>query len=411
MVQVNKHYDNLPPSYLFSTIGRKTREFSAANPQARIIRLGIGDTTRPLPPVIVDSMVDAARRLGTPEGYKEFGHYGDEQGMTALRQAIVNRYGARGIQLDPSEVLVSDGAKSDLGNLQGIFAPRGQVAIQDPVYPAYLDVTVINGRSGKRRENGTYPRVVYMPGTPENGFIPSVPKRKVDLIYLCSPNNPTGAVMDHDDLEEFVQFAIRRGSVIIFDAAYSAFIEDPSLPRSIYEIKDAKRCAIEVQSFSKSDGFTGLRLGYTIVPRELEAERTTPGRLNQLWNRRQTTFFNGASCMAQMAGLAALTPEGIAADQEIVNYYKSNAKAIRAGLESMGLDVFGGTNAPYVWVRTPNGMKSWDFFDKLLAEANVVGTPGSGFGLAGEGFFRLSGFGSKEDTQEAIERIQKRLRL
>jgi len=412
MATINANYDNLAPSYLFSEIGKRTKAFCSANPKAKVIKLGIGDTTQPLPPFIVDAMVDAAKRLGTIEGYKAFGHYGDEQGMTNLRNAIAAKYSERGVQIDASEVLVSDGAKSDLGNIQSIFGEDNNVAIQDPVYPAYLDVTAINGRSGELdKASGKYKRVFYMKCVPENNFSPEVPKSKADLIYLCSPNNPTGAVMNKSQLEKFVEHAQSTKSVIIFDAAYSAFITDKNLPRSIYEINGAKKCAIEVQSFSKSAGFTGLRLGWTVVPKDLECENAVPGRLNQLWNRRQTTFFNGASNIAQMAGLAALTPEGQAQCQQIVDYYQTNCQIIKKGLERTGLRTFGGENAPYIWARTPNNMSSWDFFDKLLNEANVVGTPGSGFGPSGEGFFRLSGFGFKEDTEEAVDRIKTRLHI
>ena len=412
MITPNEGYDNLEPQYLFAEIGRRTREFQTGNPKAKVIKLGIGDTTQPLPPVIVNAMEDAARRLGTVEGYRAFGHYGDEQGMGDLRKEIAAQYSKRGVSLKPEEVFVSDGAKSDLGNIQSIFGAQNTVAVPDPVYPAYLDVTAINGRSGEfDKRTGKYKRVTYMACTPENNFSPGVPKSRPDLIYLCSPNNPTGAVMDKSQLERFVEHAIATDAVIIFDAAYSAFIADPSLPRSIYEVEAAKKCAIEVQSFSKSAGFTGLRLGWTVVPQDLGCKGESHGRLHQLWNRRQTTFFNGASNIAQMAGLAALTPEGHAQCQEIVDYYKANARAIKRGLEEVGLQTFGGENAPYIWARTPNGMKSWDFFDKLLNEANVVVTPGSGFGPSGEGFFRLSGFGFKEDTEEAIGRIKARLKL
>lgn len=410
MAVYNKDYDNLAPSYLFSEIAKRTKAFEAATGQT-VMRLGIGNTTEPFPPVIAEAIQRAGRELGTLEGYGRFGGYGDEQGMTALREAVAGEYARRGMPIKSKEVFIGDGAKSDLGNIQGIFAP-GVIALQDPVYPAYLDVSAINGRTGSfDRFSARYAKVAYMPCTPENGFTPQVPKSKVDLVYLCSPNNPTGAVMKKRDLEKFVDYAQKNRAVIIFDAAYSSFISNPELVKSVYEVSGAEKCAIEVQSFSKSAGFTGLRLGWTVVLEALVCEDGGPGKLNQLWNRRQTTFFNGASNVAQVAGLAALTPEGKDETARVVDYYKINTGIIVDALNDLGLKVYGGTNAPYVWTRAPSGMGSWQFFDKLLQETRVVCTPGVGFGTCGEGFFRLSGFGHRENIQAAVDSIKKNLKL
>ena len=398
MATVNPNYDKLPGSYLFSEIAKRTKAFQAANPDIKIMRLGIGNTTEPLPSKVIDGLrlgVDKLSKVDTYSGY------GDEQGDTRLRQAIAAQYSERGTSIHPQEVFVSDGAKCDTANIQSIFGLENIVAVQDPAYPVYVDTNRLSGR-----------KVVYMPCNEANGFFPEIPKEKVDLIYLCSPNNPTGAVATGRQLRRFVDFAKDKKAVIIFDAAYSSFIQDDSLPHSIYEINGAKECAIEVQSFSKSAGFTGVRLGWTIVPAELEAEGAPAGKINAMWNRRQTTFFNGASNIVQEGGLAALSSEGRAQSQEIINYYMNNAEIIREGLQKKGLKVAsGGANAPYLWMQTPNNMNSWDFFDKLLTEAHVVGTPGSGFGPSGEKFFRLSAFGHTENIKTAIRSIQENLKL
>ncbi len=392
MVKLNENYDRVSASYLFSEIARRTREFQSSHPDARIMRLGIGNTTEPLTPTVIAGLRLGVDKLANAATYTG---YGDEQGDARLRQAIAQGYKQTGVEINPSEVFVSDGAKPDTANIQSIFGLENIVAVQDPAYLVYVDTNILSGRD-----------VTYMPCTEENGFFPYVPKEKADLIYLCSPNNPTGAVATKKQLKSFVDYARERGSVIIFDAAYSAFIRDPDLPRSIYEIEGAKKCAIEINSFSKSDGFTGVRLGWTVVPIELEN-----GKLNAMWNRRQTTFFNGASNIAQEGGLAALTPQGQEESRKIVDYYMRNADIIREGLIKKGLTVYGGINAPYLWMKTTNCLSSWEFFDKLLGETNVVGTPGSGFGPKGEGYFRLSAFGHRENVEAAVESIQKNLRL
>jgi LL-diaminopimelate aminotransferase len=377
------------------------------NPEAKVMKLGIGNTTETLTPSVITGLKNGVEKLAKIETYSG---YGDEQGNTFLREAIAKEYETLNFKIIPDEIFVSDGAKPDSGNIQSIFSNDAIVAVQDPAYPVYVDTNVIAGRTGKAN-NGLYEKIVYMPCTEENNFFPEVPKEQVDLIYLCSPNNPTGAVATKEQLKSFVDYAIENKAVIIFDAAYSAFIKDENLPKSIYEIEGAKKCAIEINSFSKSAGFTGVRLGWTVVPKELVVEGTDEGKVNALWNRRQCTFFNGASNIVQEGGLAALSKEGKKENQEIINYYMNNAKLIREGIESIGITCFGGTNAPYVWMKTPNGMKSWEFFDKLLNECHVVGTPGSGFGPSGEGYFRLSAFGHKEDIEKAIKSIKENLKL
>ena len=405
MVGINAAYDNLPTSYLFSEIARRTRAFTAAHPELKVLRLGIGNTTEALPPTLIEALHHGVNLLSSRETYTG---YGDEQGNSKLRKAIADSYLARNIKLDPLEVFVSDGAKSDLGNLTTIFGP-GIVAVQDPVYPAYVDTTIISGRAGASF-NGILEDLVYLVCNEKNGFFPSLPER-ADIIYLCYPNNPTGATATKEQLKTFVDFAIRNKSVIIFDAAYSAFIQDTNLPRSIYEIEGADKCAIEVNSFSKSAGFTGVRLGWTVVPKTLVVDRAEPGKVNSLWNRRQTTFFNGASNIPQEGGLVVLTEQGQRECQAIIDYYLENARIIRTGLLDLGITSFGGENAPYIWMKTPYGMKSWDFFDKLLEETHVVGTPGVGFGPSGEGHFRLSAFGHRENIEAAVDSIRKNLRL
>lgn len=407
MARLNDNYDKLTAGYLFPEIAKRTKAYKEAHPGVEVFRLGIGDTTEPLTPAVTAAMHAAVDKLSKSATYTG---YGDEQGSKNLREAVAARYSKFGVSLDPSEVFISDGAKPDLANLPSIFHASNVIAVQDPVYPVYVDSNVIAGRTGKNSD-GRYAGIVYMPCTEQNGFIPAVPKEKADLIYFCSPNNPTGAVATKEQLKAFVDYARRNKAVILFDAAYAAYISDPSLPRSIYEIPGAKECAIEVYSFSKDAGFTGVRLGWTVVPKELVTEDAAAGKANSLWNRRQCTMFNGASNIAQEGGLAALSPEGQKECSQLVSYYMENARLVKAGLESMGLKVFGGVNAPYLWMKTPNGMNSWNFFDKLLSEAHVVGTPGSGFGPCGEGYFRFSAFGHRENVQKAVASIKQNLRL
>ncbi len=407
MARINSHYGKLQAGYLFPEIAKRTREFQQQNPDATIMRLGIGNTTEALTPTVVSGPHEGVDRLASVETYSG---YGDEQGMEALRSAIAQRYEQYGVGLEPDEIFVSDGAKSDSANIQSIFSEDNVVAIQDPAYPVYVDSNVIGGRTRGGKDD-VYQDFVYMPCTEENQFFPEVPAQKADLIYLCSPNNPTGAVATINQLKTFVDYAREHRAVIIFDAAYAAFISDSRLPRTIYEVGGAKECAIEINSFSKEAGFTGVRLGWTIMPQSLVCEDGAAGRLNQLWLRRQTTMFNGASNVVQHGGLAVLSEAGQRECGELVAYYMENANAIHEGLEDMGITCFGGVNAPYVWLKTPGGLSSWEFFDKLLNETKVVGTPGSGFGPSGEGYFRLSAFGHKEDMAEAMSSIRENLQL
>ena len=404
MARINQNYDKLAAGYLFPEIARRARAFAEANPGVEVLRLGIGDTTLPLAPAVVAGLHAGAERLGAAETYTG---YGDYEGERWMREAIAGVYRERGVSLDLSEIFVSDGAKSDSGNIQSIFSTDAVVAVQDPAYPVYVDTNVMAGRTGPfDPQRQQYQGIVYMPCDAQNGFFPAVPGRKVDLVYLCSPNNPTGAVATREQLARFVAYARAHQAVIIFDAAYSAFIRDPQLPHSIYEVPGAERCAIEVQSFSKSAGFTGVRLGWAVVPKALEAEDCPPGKLNALWYRRQSTFFNGPSNVVQAGGAAALSPAGRAECRAVVDRYLENARIIREGLSAAGLTCHGGTNAPYVWARTPGGMRSWDFFDLILRQAHVVTTPGSGFGPSGEGYVRLSAFGRRADTERAVQRMQ-----
>jgi LL-diaminopimelate aminotransferase len=407
MATINTNYDKLSAGYLFPEIGRRTRQFQAQHPDAQIMRLGIGNTTEPLPASIIAGLHQGVAKLANVATYTG---YGDEQGLTALRQALVHRYSEYGVDLDAEECFVSDGAKPDSANIQSIFGAENVVAVQDPAYPVYVDSNVIAGRTGQY-VNGQYEGLVYMPCTEDNGFFPALPTQKVDLIYLCSPNNPTGAVATKEQLRGFVDYARAHKAVIIFDAAYAAYIADPTLPRTIFEIEGAKDCAIEINSFSKEAGFTGVRLGWTIVPQTLVCEGAAPGRLHELWFRRQTTMFNGASNIVQEGGVAALSEAGRQESQTIIDYYMANARMIRDGLDSVGITTYGGVNAPYLWMKTPGGLSSWEFFDKLLNETHVVGTPGSGFGPNGEGFFRLSAFGHATDVQRAVASIRDNLRL
>ena len=407
MARINTSYRKLAAGYLFPEIAKRTKAFQAEHPEAQILRLGIGDTTEPLTGSIVDAMAQRVKDLSTREGYSG---YGDSEGQRALRDAIASNYAAFGAKVEAADVFVSDGAKSDSANIQSIFSADNVVAVQDPAYPVYVDSNVIAGRTGEATE-GIYDGLVYMPCTAENGFFPALPDRKVDLIYICSPNNPTGAVATKEQLKSFVDYARENKAIIIYDSAYAVFIKDDSLPRSIYEIEGAEECAIEISSFSKSVGFTGVRLGWSIVPEALRSEDSEPGEIKKLWTRRQNTFFNGASNIVQAGGLAALSPEGQKEMQALVDFYMENAAIIRTALEEIGLRVFGGVNAPYVWMKTPEGISSWEFFDKLLNECHVVGTPGAGFGPAGEGYFRLSSFGNRVNIEKAVASIKGQLKL
>ncbi|MGM0689053.1 MAG: LL-diaminopimelate aminotransferase [Bacillota bacterium] len=409
MATINMNYRKLSGGYLFPEIARRVKHYEQENPSLKVHRLGIGNTTEPLTPAVITGLHEAVNCLAAVDSYSG---YGDEQGETTLREKLADYYDQRGVKLDPDEFFISDGAKPDAGNIQSIFGVDNLVALQDPGYPVYVDSNVIAGRSGTYNiESGDYKGFVYMVCCEENDFIPEPPQQKADLVYLCCPNNPTGAVATHDQLRLFVKYALEYKAVLIFDASYSEYIADPALPRTIYEIKGAEYCAIEINSFSKWAGFTGVRLGWSIFPKNLSVEKSEPGEPHRLWLRRQTTFFNGASNIAQQGGLAVLSPEGQQEVAELVSYYMENARIIREGLQSIGLQVFGGVNAPYLWLKAPGGLTSWAFFDKLLIESQVVGTPGSGFGPSGEGFFRLSAFGHRADIEEAVENIKKKLVL
>ncbi len=407
MARINENYDKLAAGYLFPEIARRTNAFLESNPGAQVLRLGIGDTTEPIVSSVVDGLRGGVDALASLESYSG---YGPSEGISPLREGLAKLYAERGLSLDPSEFFVSDGAKSDSANIQGIFSEDCVVAVQDPAYPVYVDSNVIAGRTGLATDSG-YDGLVYMPCTESNGFFPDLPTRKVDLIYICSPNNPTGAVATKEQLKKFVDYANEYKAVIFFDSAYAAFITDPDLPRSIYEVEGAENCSIEFNSFSKTAGFTGVRLAWTIVPKACRTEDSGPGKLHSLWTRRQNTFFNGASNIVQAGGVAALSTEGRQQTDQQVAFYLENAKIINDGLTSLGITTYGGGNAPYVWLKTPDGLSSWDFFDKLLNECHVVGTPGSGFGPAGEGFFRLSAFGHRENVEKAVSSIKEKLKI
>lgn len=407
MAKINNNYRKLQSGYLFPEIARRTRAFKQHNPGVELIALGIGDTTLPLTPTVVKSLRQEVDNLSDAKTYTG---YGIEQGNPDLRQALADHYGQLGVAIEPEEVFVSDGAKPDAANLQSIFAGDSVIAVQDPVYPVYVDSAVIGGRTGNYRD-GRYQGLVYMDCTEENGFFPAVPSQKVDIIYLCSPNNPTGTVATHEQLKTFVDYAHAHDAVIIFDAAYAGFISDPALPRSIYEVPGAETCAIEINSFSKLAGFTGVRLGWSVVPHKLTVEGTSPGEVQALWNRRQSTMFNGASNVVQPAGVAVLSKQGQKECQQLINYYMANAKLIREGLSDVGITTFGGVNAPYIWAKTPRGLDSWDCFDQFLNQAHVVVTPGAGFGARGEGYFRVSAFGERTKVQQAVKNIEGHLRV
>lgn len=397
MTKINQNYNKLPKTYLFSEIAKRAKVFSEKNPGVELLKLGIGNTTLPLTPSALRGLREGVDLLENRETYTG---YGDEQGSFKLREAVSDWYKQKGINLKPSEIFISDGAKSDSANITSIFADDSVVAVSDPVYPVYQDSNIIAGK-----------KIVLMECTEKNGFIPEVPKSKVDVIFLCSPNNPTGAVATKSQLKSFVDYATKNKAVIIFDAAYSEYISDEKLPKSIYQIKGAEKCAIEIQSLSKMAGFTGVRLGWSIVPEELVIEGTVSGEINALWNRRQTTMFNGASNVVQQSAIAVLSPKGQKECSKLIGYYMENAKIIKSGMEDLGLKVFGGENAPYIWVKTPGKLTSWEFFDKLINECNVISTPGSGFGSAGEGYIRLSAFGQKENIKKAVKNIREKLKI
>lgn len=408
MIKINENFLDLQDSYLFSTIAKKVAKFQEENPEKKVIKLGIGDVTLPLVNACVEAMKKAADDLSKKESFRG---YGPEQGYDFLREKIVEvDFKSRGIDIEKDEIFVSDGAKCDTGNIVDIFAKNNKVAITDPVYPVYLDTNTMSGRSGKfNSETGKYENIIYMPCTSDNNFEPSFPSEVPDMIYLCLPNNPTGTVLTKDQLAKWVEYAKKNKSIILFDSAYEAFITEQNVPHSIYEIEGAKEVAIEFRSFSKTAGFTGVRCGYTVVPKEVKGytESGEEITLNKLWNRRQCTKFNGASYITQRGAEAIYTEEGRKQIKENIAYYQENAKIIRRGLQEAGFIVYGGVNAPYIWLKLPNGVKSWDFFDNLLNEIAVVGTPGIGFGPSGEGYFRLTAFGSRENTIEAMERIKK----
>ncbi|WP_295920088.1 LL-diaminopimelate aminotransferase [Anaerovibrio lipolyticus] len=409
MATVNENYLKLPGSYLFAEIGRRVAAFKEAHPEADIIRLGIGDVTQPLPAVCIEAMHKAVDEMAQAE---TFHGYGPEQGYDFLIEAIrKTNYTHRGIDIASDEIFVSDGSKSDCGNIQEIFGVDNKVAITDPVYPVYLDTNVMAGRTGELKENGHFEGITYLPCDAGNNFSPELPKERVDMIYLCCPNNPTGTTLSKEQLAKWVHYAKDNQAVILFDAAYAAYITEDAVPRSIYEIEGAKEVAIEFRSFSKTAGFTGTRCGYTVIPKAVKG-LTKEGKtvdFNKLWNRRHTTKFNGTAYIIQRGAAAIYTPEGQKQVKELVGYYMENAHIIREGLEAAGIEAYGGVNAPYIWLKTPNNMPSWDFFDKLLTEVNIVGTPGAGFGPCGEGYFRLTAFGDRENTLRAIERIKNKL--
>ena len=403
MATINTHYRKLSAGYLFPEIARRAKIYQTQHPEAQVHKLGIGNTTEALTPEILKGLHAKVDALASVETYTG---YGDEQGDTPLREALAGYYRQFGVSLESNEFFVSDGAKADAANIQSIFGEENVVAIQDPAYPVYVDSNVVSGRTGTFNEKtGQYDGFVYLPGTVENNFFPEVPASKVDLLYICSPNNPTGAVATHEQLAAYVAYAREHKAVIIFDAAYTEYISDPTLPRTIYEIEGAKECAIEINSFSKFAGFTGVRLGWTIVPHQLRCENSKEGELHSMWNRRQVTFFNGASNISQAGGLAVLSDQGLAECRNVIAYYMENARIIREGLKSVGLTVYGGDNAPYLWVKSPGDLTSWQFFDKLLHECQVITTPGSGFGPVGEGFIRVSAFGHRENVEKAVRSI------
>lgn len=407
MALINEHFLKLPGSYLFSDIAKKVHAFNVTHPDVKLIRLGIGDVTRPLPPACIEAMHRAVDEMANE---RTFHGYGPEQGYNFLIEAIIKHdFSARGISLSPSEIFISDGAKSDTGNIGELLRWDNSMAITDPVYPVYVDSNTMCGRAGTLGEDGRWSNVTYLSCTAENNFVPAIPKHRVDLIYLCYPNNPTGTTLTREQLKLWVDYALANDTLIVFDAAYEAYITEPDVPHSIYEIRGAKKVAIEIRSFSKTAGFTGMRCGYTVVPKEVTASDIDGKRiqLNPLWNRRQCTKFNGTSYITQRGAEAVYSHEGQRQIKEIISYYMENARIMREGLKAVGFRVYGGINAPYIWLKCPEGMGSWRFFDKLLYEAHVVGTPGIGFGPSGEGYLRLTAFGKREDCLEAMQRIRR----
>ncbi len=411
MATINDNYLKLKAGYLFPEIARRVNAFAQALPDAKIIRLGIGDVTEPLPEACRKAMIDAVTEMGDRASFKG---YGPEQGYAWLRQAIAKfDFHSRGCDIDADEIFISDGSKCDTGNILDIFGKDNAIAVTDPVYPVYVDTNVMAGNTGMANEKGEFEGLVYLPITAENNFTASLPTQKVDLIYLCFPNNPTGATASKEHLKAWVDYAKANKSIIFFDAAYEAYITDPEIPHSIYEIEGAKDCAIEFRSFSKTAGFTGTRCAFTVVPKNLTAKAADGSdvELWKLWNRRQSTKFNGVSYIVQRGAEAVYSDEGQAQVKALIGFYLENAKIIRERLSEAGIVVYGGINAPYVWVKTPNNLSSWDFFDKLLHTCNVVGTPGSGFGAAGEGYFRISAFNSRENVEEAMKRITEKFKV
>lgn len=409
MALVNEHFLKLSNNYLFADIAKKVNAFKVMHPKANVISLGIGDVTQPLCPAVIEAMHKATDEMATKVGFRG---YGPEQGYDFLRDAILkNDFLPRGIHLDIDEIFINDGAKSDTGNIQELIRWDNSIGVTDPIYPVYIDSNVMIGRAGVL-ENGRWSNVIYMPCTAENNFIPQIPNRRVDVIYLCYPNNPTGTVISKQELRKWVNYALKNDTLIFYDAAYQAYITDSDIPHSIYEIRGARRCAIEFHSYSKTAGFTGVRCGYTIVPKDLTAATLDGKRipLNPLWNRRQSTKFNGTSYISQRAAAAIYTSEGKEQVKQTIDYYMRNAHKMQTTLKRLGYDIYGGQNAPYIWMKTPTGSSSWQFFEALLYGANVVCTPGVGFGPSGEGYVRFTAFGSHEQTDEALERIQQWLK-
>lgn len=405
MVTINDNFLKLQKNYLFVDIAKKVAAYKEAHPEAQLIRLGIGDVTRPLAPAVIEALHKAVDEMADASTFRG---YGPEQGYEFLRQAIVeNDFAARGIDIAADEIFVNDGAKSDTGNFGDILGTDNSICVTDPIYPVYIDSNVMGGRAGEFA-NGAWSRVTYCPCTAENGFTPALPDHPTDMIYLCYPNNPTGTTLSREELEKWVAYARENGSLILYDAAYEAYITNPAIPHSIYEIEGAKACAVEFHSFSKTAGFTGLRCGYTVVPKELtvKAANGEQVQLNGLWNRRQCTKFNGTAYIVQRAAAAIYTEAGKKQVRETIDYYMTNARIMREALADVGLKVYGGTDAPYIWLKTPEGVGSWEFFEKLLHEINVVSTPGVGFGPAGEGFIRLTAFGTREDCEAAMTRLK-----
>ncbi|MDD4755226.1 MAG: LL-diaminopimelate aminotransferase [Prolixibacteraceae bacterium] len=406
MALINENYQKLQAGYLFPEIGRRVEQFISSNPDKKVIKMGIGDVTRPLVPSVINAFHEGVEEMAKSESFRG---YGPEQGYSFLREIIAgNDYQNRGIDISADDIFISDGSKCDTGNIQEIFSSDSKIAICDPVYPVYADTTVMSGKTGSCQPNGYYDGIIYMPCTRENGFIPELPEERPDLIFLCYPNNPTGTVATRDELKKWVDYAEKNRCIILYDAAYEAFITEENIPHSIYEIEGAKKLAIEFRSFSKTAGFTGTRCAFAVVPGELTAYDKSGNSVSvkSLWNRRQSTKFNGVSYPVQKAASAVYSEEGKKEVAEVINYYLGNAKIMKESLTASGYEVYGGVNAPYIWVRTKDDMKSWEFFDKLLNEANVVGTPGSGFGPSGEGYFRFSAFAGRQNTVEAMERIK-----